>query len=59
MPVTSLRKPCVRPPEVAIGGAWTIARLEAEQEQDEKAQMLVWQLIIDWLSHRCADATCS
>ncbi|CRN08511.1 hypothetical protein PYEL_43730 [Pseudomonas sp. URMO17WK12:I11] len=32
MPVTSLRKPCARPPEVAICGAWTIARLEAEAE---------------------------
>ncbi|TFA87794.1 hypothetical protein F473_03713, partial [Pseudomonas sp. URIL14HWK12:I1] len=30
--VTSLRKPCARPPEVAICGAWTIARLEAEAE---------------------------
>ncbi|MFJ5188530.1 hypothetical protein [Pseudomonas fulva] len=32
MPVTSLRKPCARPPEVAICGAWTTARLEAEAE---------------------------
>ncbi|WP_207880740.1 hypothetical protein, partial [Pseudomonas sp. 32_A] len=32
MPVTSLRKPFARPPEVAICVGWTTARLEARSK---------------------------
>ncbi|WP_322364759.1 hypothetical protein [Pseudomonas sp. Teo4] len=38
MPVTSLRKTSTRPPEVAIGGVWSIARLEAKTEQRAKSK---------------------
>jgi hypothetical protein len=38
MAVAPLRKNSTRPPEVAIGGAWNIARLEAEQEQEQEQE---------------------
>ncbi|MGX1182190.1 3-deoxy-D-arabino-heptulosonate 7-phosphate (DAHP) synthase class II [Pseudomonas sp. IAP-CY TE4608] len=38
MPVTSLRKPCARPPEVAICVAWTTARLEAKAKARARAR---------------------
>jgi hypothetical protein len=41
MPVTSLRKTSVRPPEVAICVACTIAHLEAKPEQEQEQATLL------------------
>jgi hypothetical protein len=41
MAVTSLRKTCARPPEVAIGGAWHTAHLEAKAKAKAKAKQAV------------------
>jgi hypothetical protein len=38
MPVTSLRKTCARPPEVAICGAYTCALEKQEQQQEQQQQ---------------------